>query len=192
MDISEEKFLIEKITSGETDAFQSFIDEYKNLVMHIVFRMIGNKSVGEDLCQDVFLQVYDNLASFRFQSKISTWVARIAYNRCINYLKKKRLPLFEDLHPPDASIENIYSEPSLPDDVAEAKDVQLRVREEIQKLPVQFKTILTLYHLDELSYAEIGEVMQLPEGTVKSYLFRARKHLKEKLTQKYRKEELHP
>jgi len=188
----EEKFLIGRIIEGDTDAFRSFINEYKNLVTHIVFRMIGGKNVREDLCQDVFLKVYDNLKDFRFQSKVSTWVARIAYNRCINHLEKKRVPLFDDLHPQDASIESFSSDPSLPDKAAETKDLQERLREEIQKLPVKFKTIITLYHLDELNYAEIGEVMQLPEGTVKSHLFRARKHLKEQLTKKYQKEELYP
>ncbi len=192
MDASEEKILIERITSGDAEAFRSFVDEYKNLVMHIVFRMIGSKSVREDLCQDVFLKAYDNLDNFRFQSKVSTWVAKIAYNHCINYLEKKRVPLFEDLHPHDASIESYSSNPSLPDEAVESIELQQRVREQIQKLPAKYKTILTLYHLDELNYAEIGEVMQLPEGTVKSYLFRARKHLKEQLTKKYQKEELYP
>jgi len=192
MDASEEKILIEKIIAGETDTFRSFVDEYKNLVMHIVFRMVGSKNVGEDLCQDVFLKVYDKLNNFRFQSKVSTWVAKIAYNRCINYLEKKHVPLFDDFVADDASIEDFGSHISSPDDTAESKDLQQRVREEIQKLPVKFKTILTLYHLDELNYAEIGEVMQLPEGTVKSHLFRARKHLKEQLIKKYQKEELYP
>ena len=65
------------------------------------------------------------------------------------------------------------------------------LNDEIKKLPIQQKTIITLYHLDEMSYKEIGEIMNLPEGTVKSYLFRARKTLKEQLLQKYQKEEIY-
>ena len=66
------------------------------------------------------------------------------------------------------------------------------LQEEISNLPVQFRTIVTLYHLDELSYAEIGDVMSMPEGTVKNYLFRARRLLRERLTAKYKEEELRP
>ncbi len=87
-------------------------------------------------------------------------------------------------------MEKYWSEETSPDDFIEDQDLSSRLQSEIMKLPVQFRAILTLYHLDEMSYAEIAKITGLPDGTVKSYLFRARKLLKEKLIAKYQQEEL--
>ncbi|MFQ5823130.1 MAG: RNA polymerase sigma factor [bacterium] len=184
------KLLIDKIISGDTKAFQSLIEKYQRLVSHIVFRMISNKSDREDVCQDVFIKVYQNLSNFQFESKISTWIAKIAYNTSINHLKKKKVPLFNDCSSENKSIEDYLSNHTSPEEFAEDSDLALRLQNEINKLPVQFRTILTLYHLDEMSYAEIVEIMGLPDGTVKSYLFRARKLLKKRLITKFPLEEL--
>lgn len=184
------KDLVEKILSGNTAVFKNLIEQYQRLVSHIVFRMIPKQADREDICQDVFIQVYQNLGKFKFESKLSTWIARIAYNRCINYLEKKKTPLFDDLSPAEESIEKQYDDNFTPDTFTEHQDRSSRLQAEINKLPVQFRTILTLYHLDEMKYQEIAEIMDLPDGTVKSYLFRARKLLKQRLTAKYKSEEL--
>jgi len=152
--------------------------------------MISKEANREDICQDVFIQVFQNLGNFKFESKLSTWIARIAYNRCINYLEKKKTPLFDDLSPAEESIETQSGNSFAPDTFTEHQDRSSRLQVEIDKLPVQFRTILTLFHLDEMKYHEIAEILELPEGTVKSYLFRARKLLKQRLTAKYKPEEL--
>ncbi len=188
--MTDEKKLIEQIITGNTPAFQTLIEEYQRLVSHIVFRMVTNDSDREDVCQDVFIKVYQNLANFHFESKLSTWIARIAYNTSINYLKKKKLPLYDDFSPENQSIEDYKGDNNSPDAFTEEKDLSSRLHNEISKLPAQYRTILTLYHLDEMSYAEIAEITQYPDGTVKSYLFRARTILKERLTSKYQLEEL--
>ena len=185
-----QKVLVEKILSGNTEEFKTIVQKYQRLVCHIVFRMIHKQEEREDICQEVFIQVYQNLGNFKFESKLSTWIARIAYNRCINYLEKKKIPLFDDLSPAKESIETQSGDSFAPDTFTEHQDRSSRLQVEIDKLPVQFRTILTLYHLDEMKYHEIGEILELPEGTVKSYLFRARKLLKQRLTAKYKPEEL--
>ncbi len=182
--------LIKRILAGETAAFRSLILAYQRLVSHIVFRMVSNAADREDLCQDVFIKVYQNLGGFQFESKISTWIAKIAYNTCINYLKKKKVPLYDDLTATEESIENKFSGDDSSDAFALSSDINSRLQQEIAKLPVQYRTILTLYHLDEMSYAEISEVLGMPDGTVKNYLFRARKLLKDRLNSKYQVEEL--
>jgi len=187
---TEPRQLIARIRAGDTHAFQAFIDQYKRLVTHIVFRMISNTADREDLCQDVFLKVYQNLDGFRFESKVSTWIARIAHNLCINYLQKKKVLLYDDRTPESESLEDFSGGHNLPDSFAEERDIASRLQDEIDKLEIRFRTILTLYHLDEMSYAEIAQIMNLPEGTVKSYLYRARKRLKERLMEKYQKEEI--
>jgi len=152
--------------------------------------MVPNITDREDLCQDVFLKVYKNLSKFRFDSKLSTWIARIAYNGCINFLEKKKVPLYDDLDDSEQSVERFTDNEFRPDDITEGRDISSRLRGEIEKLPIKYRTIITLYHLDEMSYNEIADVMDLPEGTVKSYLFRARKLLKQRLEENYRPEDL--
>lgn len=184
------KHIIDRVVAGDTNAFQPLIESHQKLVSHIVFRMVLNRHDREDICQDVFIKVYQKLASFQFESKFSTWVAKIAYHTCINYLKKKKIPLYDNGAGDEKSIEHFAAAAIPPDDFADEKDIASRLQAEINRLPLTLRTILTLYHLDEMSYAEISEIMNLPEGTVKSYLFRARRCLKERLTSKYQLEEL--
>ena len=182
--------LVKKTLAGNKKAFESIIERHQRLVSHIVFRMVQNPADQEDICQDVFLKVYQNLRGFQFESKLSTWIAKIAYNACLSFLEKKRVPLFDDLMPEEKSIETAADCNYLPDQVAEGIETSTLLRTEIEKMPVHYRTILTLYHLDQMSYNEIGEAMELPEGTVKSHLFRARRLLKERLLAKYRREDL--
>jgi len=182
--------LIKRIRAGNQKAFQSFIEKYQRLVSHIVFRMVSNTADREDICQDIFLKVYQNVAGFRFECKMSTWIAKIAYHACINHLQKKKIPLFRNGSPEDKSFADISGENKPPDAFTEERDIASRLQAEIDKLDPPFRTILTLYHVDEMSYAEIGKIMDLPEGTVKSYLFRARKRLRERLISKYQREEI--
>ncbi|MBN2413744.1 sigma-70 family RNA polymerase sigma factor [candidate division KSB1 bacterium] len=191
MNEHQQKELVDKIISGSSRAFRTFIEEYKNLVAHIVFRMIDNIEDREDMCQNIFIKIYQNLHTFKFESKISTWVAKIVYNSCINYLEKKKVPLFEDIAAENTTIDSLAGTVDMPDSLIETGETHHLLQTEIDKLPVKYRTILTLYHLDEMSYLEIGEIMGWPEGTVKNYLFRARKYLKEKLVAKYQVEDLY-
>ena len=188
--MADDKRLVRRILAGNTRAFESLIEEQKRLVSHIVFRMVSNVSDREEICQDVFMKVYQNLKGFQFESKLSTWIARIAYNTCINYLEKKKIPLFDDCSSEEKTLDSFPAEGILPDEYAEKNDVSRRLQSEIDKMPVQYRMILTLYHLDNLSYNQITEIMQMPQGTVKSYLFRARKLLKQRLMAKYQPEDL--
>jgi RNA polymerase sigma-70 factor (ECF subfamily) len=127
---------------------------------------------------------------------LSTWIAQIAYNTCFTYLEKKRLVLTGDR--PD---ENEWDDAIIDNSVTGTtgnpiesmifeKERAAAISIAIEKLSPLYKTLITLYHNEELSYKEIGEITTLPEGTIKSYLFRARKELKESLLQQYKKGEL--
>lgn len=188
--MNDPKDLIKKIKAGDTTAFRALIEEYQRLVSHIVFRLVRSPKDREDICQDVFLQVYQNLGAFKFESKLSTWIARIAYNRCLNHLEKKRMPLYHDVVGAETSVEALAEHGGQPDQEAESRHLSDLLQHEIEQLPIQSRTIITLYHLEQMKYQEIAEVLRLPEGTVKSYLFRARKLLKQRLIEKYRIEEL--
>ena len=186
----ENEILVKQVLDGNDLAFERLIRKFQKLVSHIVFRMVSNPTDREDLCQDVFIKVYKNLSGFRFDSKLSTWIARIAYNRCINFLEKKKVALYDDLGEDDKQYELKDTDSDRPDQIIENADLKQLLAQEIDTLPIQYRTIITLYHLDEMSYTEIADIMGLPEGTVKSYLFRARKQLREKLEAKYQREDI--
>jgi RNA polymerase sigma-70 factor (ECF subfamily) len=184
------KLLVKKTLAGNKKAFESLIEHHQRLVSHVVFRMIQSPADREDICQDIFLKVYENLGGFKFESKLSTWIAKIAYNTCLNHLEKKRVLLFDDISGDDRSLESLPGNAVAPDRLAEEKQTSSLLHSEIGKLPVHYRTIITLYHLDHMSYNEIAEAMDLPGGTVKSHLFRARRLLKERLISKYQPEDL--
>lgn len=189
--------LINKIIDGNHHAFRVLVEEYHRLVNHIVYRMLADPIDREELAQEIFIKIYQNLAGYQFKSKLSTWIGKIAYNSCLNYLQKKRVPLYEDqinrnkFHTVHKNISDAKDETASPDQLLEKQQIKALLREEISRLSVQQRTILTLFHFDEMSYKEIGEIMNLPEGTIKSYLFRARKRLKERLLAEYKTEEIY-
>lgn len=194
----DERELVERILDGDREAFLAFIDRYERLVKHVVFRMVDDDRDREELCQDVFVRAHRSLDGFRFESKLSTWLARIARNTCLNHLEKKEVPLYADEAPaPDGGTPDARAAlnrvPDPAEDVTAATEARQRrdlVREGIQALSEHYRTALTLYHLEGMSVSQISTVMENPEGTVKSHLYRGRKKLKEWLLERYQREEL--
>jgi RNA polymerase sigma-70 factor (ECF subfamily) len=188
--------LVHRIVAGEINQFEKLIKSYERLVTHIVFRMVSDNVDREELCQEIFIKVYQNLGSFNFNAKLSTWIAKIAHNHCINFLRKHKLNLLDDMSTDKNGeeefqfTESLHTKSPMPDADSERKERFRNIRTEIENLPDKYKIILTLYHLDEMSYKDIAGVVDMPEGTVKSYLFRARKMLKENLMHKYQGEEI--
>ena len=189
--------LVKRVLQGETHVFSEIIKRTENLVAQIVFKMIDNQEDRNDLSQDIYLKVFHNLAGFRFESKLSTWIAQIAYHTCFNYLQKKQLVLPGDGEPgsEEEALEKLMSKAS-PGHAQDAVD-QMSQKERlailqsaIERLSPVFKTLIILYHQESLSYGEIAQITNLPDGTVKSYLFRARKALRESILKKYKMEEL--
>jgi RNA polymerase sigma factor (sigma-70 family) len=165
--------MVDRILNGDAGAFKQLVKDHERLVGQVVYRMISGESDREDLCQDIFVKVYQNLDTFRFDSKLSTWITRIAYTTCLNHLEKKKVPLFEDCSPEGSTVDDCRSESGDPEQWTGSRQASVRICEEIDQLPVVYGTILSLFHLQEMSYDEIGQILNLPEGTVKSYLFRA-------------------
>ena len=172
----DDRDLVRRIQDGDMHAFRFLIRRHERLVLHMIGRVVSHEAEREELCQDVFLKVYNSIGSFAFQSKLSTWIATIAYRHALNHLRAKKIPMAE--LPSDESTA-VFIEPETPEKAISEKDLSEQVRKLIEALPLQYRTIINLYHLEEMSYAEIGAIMELPEGTVKSYLFRARALLKE-------------
>jgi RNA polymerase sigma-70 factor (ECF subfamily) len=159
--------------------------------------MVSDKEDRKDVAQDVYLRAFRNLSTFKFQSKLSTWIAKITYNTCLNYIEKQKTDsfsaVFENSETDDESIEHVTNKSlSKSNNETETfifqKQLSGILKIEIEKLPPLYKTLITLYHNEELSYSEIAQITELPEGTLKNYLFRARKALKENLLKKYKRE----
>lgn len=175
--MNDDQALASYVAQGNQHAFELLIRKYQRLVVHMVGRVVNNSEDLEEICQDVFLKVYEKISEFNFQSKLSTWIATIAYRHAINHLRKKRIEV--------ADIDEKFAERFMADDspaeTLEGNEMDSIVLSMIDKLPPQYKIVLTLYHLEDMNYAEIGEATGMPEGTVKNYLFRARQLLKEKV-----------
>ena len=186
--MTDDKTLVTRVLTGDMQAFMRLIKQHERLVAHMVGRLVKSEEDREELCQDVFLKVYEKLGEFSFQSKLSTWIATIAYRYAINHLRKQKM-FYTDI-PEEGLFTKRFVEESNPEIVAEERDLDNIVLKLVEGLPPQYKIVLTLYHLEGMSYPEIGEVTKMPEGTVKNYLFRARNLLKEKAKMYLGKEEL--
>jgi RNA polymerase sigma factor (sigma-70 family) len=182
-----EKDLVNRVLRGDTFGFAEIVENTKGLIAQIVFKMVNNPEDRKDIVQDIYLRAYEHLKDFRFRSKLSTWIGQIAYNTCINYLEKRKLVLgnFEDPGYEQRSTGDIESEA-----LFSGKELKKILAAAIAELSPVYKTLITLYHQEELSYIDLAQITGLPEGTVKNYLYRARKQLKDNLLTQYKKEEL--
>ena len=169
--------LIEQILAGNMNAFTFLVNRYQKLVVHITGRLIQRREDLEDVCQEVFVKVYKNLGKYRNECRLSTWIATIAYNTGINYLRKFKK--FEEVNPEDSVALRNLADPGTGS--YEMTDLRQYIREQIELLPLHYRTVVTLFHLEEFSYREIEEITGMAEGTIKSYLFRAKALLREKL-----------
>lgn len=186
--------LVDLVLGGDVQAFRGIVDITEGLVAQIVHQLIPNDEDRKDIAQDIYLKVYQHLKNFRFQSKLSTWVGQIAYNTCLSRLQKKQLVLYM---PPEQGEDSGESggrsglrATDETDRVLLQKELKGLLQAEIGRLPPLYQTLIGLFHQEELSYLEIAKITELPEGTVKSYLFRARKQLKETVLANYKKEKL--
>jgi RNA polymerase sigma factor (sigma-70 family) len=183
----DEKLLVKLVLSKDRKAFEMLINNYKGLVFHIVIPLIKNESDREDICQDVFIKVYENLHTFQFKSKLSTWIGNISFNTAISFLRKRKDELISDIFSLVEAGEkkaidfsdSIIDKAPLADALIIAQENKTLLEREIERLTGIQKTIILLYHQDELSLDEISEIAGIPVNTVKSHLFRARTQLKE-------------
>lgn len=174
----DEKEIVKRILKDDFRAFELLVKQYEKLVYFVIHRLIQDQHNKEDICQDVFIKVYQNLRKFQFQSKLATWIARIAYLTAVDDVRKNKKEFFS-AYPED--IDRYYFTAENPEQELIHKDSAAYINSVIEQMPLHYRTVITLYHLNEFSCSEIQEITGIPEGTVKSYLFRARKLMKEKM-----------
>ena len=184
----DDQSLVKSILNGNTQAFSFLIKKYEKLVFHMIQKLTNDQVVVEELAQDVFMKAYEKLPGFRFESKLSTWLATIAYRHTINHLRRSKKVVYKEME--EASEDRFFISDETTDRKYESENMGQYIQAYIQKLPAHYRNILHLYHIEEMTYPEIVEITGLPVGTVKNYLFRARKLLKDQLRNFVNKEEL--
>jgi RNA polymerase sigma-70 factor (ECF subfamily) len=185
-DPTDDTVLVGRILGGEEALFEVLVRRYQTRVVAHVARMVGNRDDALDLSQEIFLKVFQALERYNAEYKFSTWLFRIAGNAAIDHLRKRR-PRTVPLEIPDpetrSGVSGIEHESHGLDPYGELRNVQRgdAISRAIAELPPEFRELITLRHFGGLSYEDIARVKNMPLGTVKNKLFRARVVLKERL-----------
>ncbi|MDC3952225.1 MULTISPECIES: sigma-70 family RNA polymerase sigma factor [Polyangium] len=187
-DETEEARFVARLVARDESAFNELVVAYERRVFALVFRMIGRRDEAEDLAQEVFVQVFKAIDQFRGESKLSTWIFRIAVNLCKNkakYLSRRKVGEQEDVHEIADRVTGdggkgvtVSGAINRPDEILEGMQLERIVRRAIEQVDADFREVLILRDVEDMSYDEIAEVTGLPEGTVKSRIFRARAQLR--------------
>lgn len=177
--MTDDKALVTRILEGDEQAYRLLIRQNERLVAHMVGRLVKQQEDLEEVCQDVFLRVFDKIGEFSFQSRLSTWIGTIAYRHAINHIRKNKVPV-DSIHDDDQWTDRLVDADNPEQNLAET-DMESWIFKMVDKLPPAYRTVLMLYHRDEMNYAEIAAITEMPEGTVKNYIFRARNILKERI-----------
>jgi RNA polymerase sigma-70 factor (ECF subfamily) len=182
--VNQEALLIEWAKAGNISAFEELISLYEKKIYNFCYRMTNNREDAEDLAQEVFIKVYRNLDGFKGDSKFSTWIYRIAYNTCVDkHRRKKKIQFFslDSGNDENVGTMQLVSGNPLPEDEVIQKERYKKIQACIASLKPKYKTVIILRDIQNYSYEEIAEILQLPLGTVKSHISRARAALSDAL-----------
>lgn len=180
----DDRKLVEAVLANSPGAFERLVREYQGLCWHIIQRMVRHPEDTRELCQEAFLRIHQCLHQYRHESALKSWIGQVAYSVAKRHLERHRIPL-ADL-PVDATgdglslLEQVGDGFDLEGSCADVQEHSL-LHAAIEALPPLQRTLLTLYHLDEVPIVEIATITGLPENTIKSHLFRTRKQLRERL-----------
>ncbi len=167
-----ERALVERCRAGDEQAFQELVDRHKDLVFALIARTVQDRSRAEDLAQDVFLRVHRGLPYFRGEARLSTWIYRIVANVCLQDRAKPALA---------ASIDDDPSGRTAPSSTdRQFGDLELRDRLEkaIARLPANYRLVIAAHYLQGMRYEDLADALELPLGTIKTQLYRAKQQLR--------------
>ncbi len=189
--------LVQRFKEGDRSAYTEIVRRYQHRVYTLCIRWMGNDRIAEEVSQDVFLALYRALPRFRGDAQLSTWVYRVVVNHCKNR-RLYRMRRKQDRHEPlegtrrdeDEPARQIPSEGPGTDAGIHRTEAEELVREALELLDEQQRHIIVLRDVEDLSYEEVGELLGLPRGTVKSRLHRARAQLAQILSRKLKKEDV--
>ncbi len=188
-----DKELVRLSRRGDERAARELVHRFERPVFSIVYRMVRDRELAEDLSQDVFVRTFNNLHRYDRSYRFSSWLFKIAYNLTVDHLRKRELPVISVHGAPDALTPErqeatsliLESDEEAPDDRLVAKELAGELEEAIAGLREDYRTAILLRHVEGRPYEEISEIMGIPLGTVKTYIFRARRELRAALSQSY-------
>ncbi|MDR1959668.1 MAG: sigma-70 family RNA polymerase sigma factor [Planctomycetaceae bacterium] len=185
--MNNDDFLIDRTIQGDRDAFGRLVSQYQERLFNTMFRFTGNAEDTYDVVQETFFQAFLHLNTFRKSSKFYTWVYRIAFNVAMGIKRKKKaVSIFNK----EGDLTGGYLEtsPPRPDDILIVEENIELVKWAIGRLEEEFRSVIVLREIEDFSYEEISEILDIPIGTVRSRLHRARGILKEILLRKIQAE----
>ncbi len=166
--------LVAQALGGRNDAFEELVSRYDRAVYHLSLKTLRNADDAKDATQEAFFRAYRSLGTFRPGAKFSTWLFSIAYHACCDRIARRKRYT-------DAEIADGADPAPGPEAVVMARNEARMLRAAIDELPEKYRVVITLYHLQGRQYEEIAKVLDLPMGTVKTHLFRAKELLRRKL-----------
>src|SRR5215213_3903145 len=173
--------LLAKAITGREDSFEELVRRYQRPITSYVYRMVGNYDASLDVTQEVFIKVYNSMTRYSSEYKFSTWLYRIAHNAAIDYIRR-RSPNEQSIETEnkDGSYQLQIESPSpTPEQERERSEWRTEIEAVVKCLPAVYRELILLRHAQDLSYDEIAEITNLPLGTVKNRLFRAREMMRE-------------
>ena len=178
---------VKKAARGDASAFEELVVSYQAQIYRLCYRMTGNADDAQDMTQETFLKAWKNLSGFQFDAAFSTWLYRLASNCCLDYLRGlKRRPtvsLTVENNQDDEEIMDVADHAPTPEELTIRNEEHENLRIAMSLIDEEQRQILTLRVVNDLSYTEIAEILNVKEGTVKSRLSRARENLRKKLTE---------
>jgi len=184
----EDDALVSEALAGREDSYSKLVDKYQKSLYFHIRKMIKEVELVDDLVQEVFMKAFHNLNSYSNEYAFSTWIYRIATNHTIDYLRKKKLQTLSIDQPyktKDGDMEmQLPDESFSTDKPVMKKERKAVVQEAIDDLPEKYRLVIEMRHMEEKTYQEIADILDLPLGTVKAHIFRARELLYKALIDK--------
>ncbi|HOO97705.1 MAG TPA: sigma-70 family RNA polymerase sigma factor [Caldisericia bacterium] len=169
--------IAKKIEKGDNEPFAEIVEEYQGFVYNFSLRLTGNRENAWDLASEVFMRVLSQLSKYSPEFPFKSWIGRVTYTTGLNYLRKHKRTIQIESLAGDVPFE-VPDDGEIPDDVVIDNSIRKSVSDAIQKLKPDFRAIITLCDIEELSYEDAAQALSIPLGTVRSRLFRARSALK--------------
>jgi RNA polymerase sigma-70 factor (ECF subfamily) len=166
--------LVRRCLAGDSDCFSLLVERYERVLYNLALRMVGNEEDAKDVVQSGFVKAYQKLSTFDPRFKFFSWVYKITLNDSLNLLQRRK--------PTEAIPDQLPAETSMPGDALDRERLGQRIEQALQQLTPDYRQVIVLRHFLELSYREMAEVIGIPEKTIKSRLFSARRSLCEILS----------
>lgn len=181
----DDDILIERALKGDQKAYRGLVERHQTAVYHVVYRIVRNRDAANDLVQETFMKAFSSLESYRSQFRFSTWLYKIAANSSIDHLRKKRIRALSL----DSPIQTGEGEVGIevpdythhPENEMVRREQAISITDAIDDLPEKYRKVIIARHQEDKSYEEIADELNVPVGTVKARIFRARELLKKRL-----------